>query len=74
MKKIKVSWGSPTDYSYDQILDIYSGTKINSIQTSSIPLAQYWKELDHAVAILNSNVNIGLGFPDWGCGHNPVHL
>jgi hypothetical protein len=58
MNNILINWGNPKESDYDLILDYFSGTKINSIQTSSIPLAQYWKDYQHGLSILASKVNI----------------
>ena len=49
MKVQNCYWGNPKKSDYDLILDYYSATKINSIQTSSVPLAQYWKNTDRAL-------------------------
>jgi hypothetical protein len=33
-----IRFGKPDSYDYDTILDQFSGTKINTIRTSSVPL------------------------------------
>ena len=58
MKINSIFWGNPKISDYDLILDYYSGTKINSIKTSSVPLAQYWKKPEKALKILSKYLNI----------------
>jgi hypothetical protein len=58
MDQISLNWGNPKDNDYDIILDYFSGTKINSIKTSSVPLAQYWKDYQHGISVLSSKLNI----------------
>ncbi|MCX6237063.1 MAG: hypothetical protein NTY07_05795 [Bacteroidia bacterium] len=43
---LELRFGQPNSYDFDTILDQFSGTKINSFRTSSIPLVQFWKETD----------------------------
>jgi hypothetical protein len=43
----EIRFGKPSSYDYETILDQFSGTKINSIRTSSIPLVQFWKSTDN---------------------------
>jgi hypothetical protein len=42
--EVKLGFGIPDVQGYSVILDYYSGTQINSDRTSSVPLAQYWKD------------------------------
>lgn len=42
----EIRFGKPDSYDYNTILDQFSGAKINSIRTSSIPLVQFWKDTD----------------------------
>ena len=60
MKIRKIGWGNPENSEYDILLDHFSGTKIQSIKTSSVPLAQYWqnteKRLEQISKILNENL------------------
>ncbi len=44
--EIQLKFGSPGNYDFDLILDQFSGTKINSFRTSSVPLLQFWKDTD----------------------------
>ncbi len=45
-KDFELRFGQPNSYDFDTILDQFSGTKINSLRTSSIPLIQFWKDTD----------------------------
>ncbi len=58
MENVIIGWGNPNVSDYDNILDSFSSTKINSIKTSSVPLAQYWKNYSHAIDILKTKINI----------------
>jgi hypothetical protein len=40
---IDLHFGHPDSYDYETLIDQFSGTKINSIRTSSVPLVQFWK-------------------------------
>ena len=51
-----MAWGNPNECDFDLILDYYSGTKINSIKTSTVPLAQYWQDTEHAFEKIRSIV------------------
>ena len=53
MKISKLQWGNAQNVDYDIILDFFSGTKTNSIKTSSIPLAQHWKQTERMLEILS---------------------
>jgi hypothetical protein len=64
MKINSILWGNPKKSDYNLILDYYSGTKINSIKTSSVPLAQYWKKPEKALNILSKYLNIPIENPD----------
>lgn len=44
----KFFFGNPKNYGIDLVLEYLSRTKINSIKTSSIPLAQFWKSDTHS--------------------------
>lgn len=49
-----LQYGQPTSYDFDTILDQFSGTKINSFRTSSIPLVQFWKNTNvRLIELLN---------------------
>lgn len=56
--KIQLRFGHPEPYDFDTILDQFSGTKINSLRTSSIPLVQFWKETDTRLKELFSEIGI----------------
>jgi hypothetical protein len=64
MKLNNVFWGNPKCSDYESILDYYSGTKINSIRTSSVPLAQYWKNTGKVLGIIDKELGIGSGNAD----------
>lgn len=51
-----IYWGSPKINDYYLILDYFSNTKINSIKTSSVPLAQYWQDSGKKLAELEKNL------------------
>ena len=77
MKLNGIFWGNPNKTNYNLILDYYSGTKINSIKTSSVPLAQYWKKTEKALKILSEklqnridNVEIYFEYPTKSAGNN----
>jgi hypothetical protein len=54
--EIELYFGKPTDSNYFVILDQLSGTKYNSYKTSSIPLAQYWKQYKKALKKLSNGI------------------
>ena len=60
MSKYDLYWGKPFENDYNDILDQFSKTKINSIETSSIPLAQYWKKTNYALDELQKGTNDNL--------------
>ncbi len=43
--EVKLGFGNPDVQGYSVILDYYGGIQINSDRTSSVPLAQYWKDV-----------------------------
>ncbi|HVN47856.1 MAG TPA: hypothetical protein VMU30_03430 [Bacteroidota bacterium] len=51
-------WGNPSETDYDIVLDHFSGTKINSVHTSSIPLAQYWKDTNNRLQELFNELQL----------------
>ncbi|UJS16266.1 MAG: hypothetical protein L3J17_10090 [Candidatus Jettenia sp.] len=72
-----LSWGNPTENDFDLILDFYSGTKINSDRTSSVPLAQYWKNTNNAITFIaqkiklqSNSVSIYFEYPTKSAGRN----
>lgn len=68
----KFFFGNPKTYGIDLVLEYLSRTKINSIKTSSIPLAQYWKndtnniklkKLLNTLAISETDLSIHFEYP-----------
>lgn len=55
---MELRFGLPYPYDFDTILDQFSGTKINSIRTSSVPLVQFWKETDLRLSELFSKIEV----------------
>lgn len=59
--KNQLFFGQPTSLDYDLVLDMFSGTKINSNRTSSVPLVEFWKETDkrlqQLIAKIDRNIN-----------------
>lgn len=54
-----INWGNPKpSLNYNFILDAFSNTKINSNHTSSIPLAQYWKDYTDGMQKLTKNLHL----------------
>lgn len=60
--KNQLYFGQPSSLEYDLVLDMFSGTKINSNRTSSIPLVQFWKDTDAKLQKLLSKIDSNLGF------------
>jgi hypothetical protein len=60
MKKtnLELRFGHPDSYDFDTILDQFSGTKINSFRTSSIPLVQFWKKTDRRLKELFCEIDL----------------
>lgn len=56
--KIDLRFGKPQPYDYNTIIDQFSGTKVKSVRTSSIPLVQFWKNTDSNLKTLFDNLNI----------------
>lgn len=54
----KLFFGKPENYQYDDILDLFSQSKINSIRTSSVPLVQYWKKTNQRFKSLKEMINL----------------
>ena len=81
MKIRRMQWGSSSKNDYNMILDYYSGTSINSIKTSSIPLSQLWKKTETILRDLSKNikmhlsdVNIFFEFPTKSYGSNKASM
>lgn len=55
---INLRFGYPGSYDYETILDQFSGTKINTLRTSSIPLVQFWKETEGNLKTLLESLNL----------------
>jgi hypothetical protein len=49
---IEQFYGNPKSQEFSEIIDQYSLSGINSIQTSTIPLLQYWKNTDKCINYL----------------------
>jgi hypothetical protein len=62
-KQVEIRFGKPDSYDYDTILDQFSGTKINTIRTSSVPLVQFWKDTDLRLKELFSMIPLSSGKP-----------
>ncbi len=62
--KLEIKFGSPKPYDYDTLLDQFSGTKINSIRTSSVPLLEFWKDTEKKLELLFKEIGIN--------GDNPL--
>lgn len=60
--KNQLYFGQPSSLESDLVLDIFSGTKINSNRTSSIRLAQVWENTDTRLNNLLSEVDSNLEF------------
>ena len=68
---INLHYGKPESYDYSTLLDQLSGTNVKSIKTSSIPLAEFWKEtnnrlsglINHLNLFPNSNVQLCFEYP-----------
>ncbi|MEQ8678802.1 MAG: hypothetical protein RLO17_23035 [Cyclobacteriaceae bacterium] len=58
--KASFFYGSPNGLSYDVILEIFSGTRVNSIRTSTVPLVQFWKKGARRVKKIESKLNLDL--------------
>lgn len=62
-KQITIGYGNPDVSSYKVILDYLSLTKVNSLKTSSIPLAQYWMDYEKRIIGLENSLNLSLDNP-----------
>jgi hypothetical protein len=58
--KNQLFFGQPTSLDYDLVLDMFSGTKINSNRTSSVPLVEFWKETDSRLHTLLARIDDSL--------------
>lgn len=56
--KLEIKFGSPDPYDYDTLLDQFSGTKINSNETSSIPLVQFWQKTEEHLLKLFEEIGL----------------
>jgi len=57
-QSFQLKFGSPASYDYDTILDQLSCTKYKTYRTSSIPLAQFWKNTDEKLSLLFNSINV----------------
>lgn len=55
---LELRFGQPDSYDFETLLDQFSGTKINSYRTSSIPLVQFWKDTDNKLIELFSKLDL----------------
>lgn len=59
--KNQLYFGQPTSLDYDLVLDMFSGTKINSNRTSSVPLVEFWRDtnarLQQLMSMIDRNIN-----------------
>lgn len=81
MKPKTMHWGNGKNNDYSIILDHYSLTKVNSIKTSSIPLAQDWKlaskrlsEIQKSTMISLSSPRVFFEYPTKSYGSNPASM
>ncbi len=56
--RTELRFGLPNPYDFDAILDQFSGTKISTFRTSSIPLVQFWKETDSRLHELFKKIGV----------------
>lgn len=56
--KLEIKFGSPNSYDYETLLDQFSGTKINSNSTSSIPLMQFWQKTEERLLMLFEEIGL----------------
>jgi hypothetical protein len=59
----ELRFGRPDSYDYNTLLDQFSGTKINSVQTSSVPLLQFWKDTQKRLGELENHLGLNLKNP-----------
>ena len=55
---IDLHFGHPNSYDYETLIDQFSGTKINSIRTSSVPLVQFWKNTEKHLYLLFETLHL----------------
>jgi len=55
---IDLHFGHPNSYDYETLIDQFSGTKINSIRTSSVPLVQFWKNTEKHLYLLFDTLHL----------------
>ena len=55
---LELRFGQPNSYDFDTIIDQFSGTKINSFRTSSIPLVQFWKDTNNRLNDLFNKLDL----------------
>jgi len=54
----KLFFGRPDFTDYNEILDMFSNSKLNSIKTSTVPHVQYWKNTQKAVNVIEKNLDL----------------
>jgi len=60
---MKFTIGTPGVDDYDILLDEMSGMRINSEETSTVPLAQFWKNTQNVIWFLESKIEIAVPDP-----------
>jgi len=62
-KEVKLGFGNLDVQGYSVILDYYKGTRIISDRTSSVPLAQYWKDYQKRLLAIEHQAGLSLIHP-----------
>lgn len=62
-KEATLGFGNPDVHGYSVILDYYGGTHINTDRTSSVPLAQYWKDYQKRLIEIEHQAGLDLVHP-----------
>jgi hypothetical protein len=57
---VPLRFGRQDSYDYDVLLGKFAGTNINSVQTSSVPLAQFWQDTKERLEELDNHLGFGL--------------
>lgn len=55
---IELHYGKPSNNDFDTIIDMYSGSKINSVRTSTFPLLAFWKDTKTRLNFLLEQINV----------------
>ncbi len=70
---LELRFGRPDSYDFDTIIDQFSGTKINSFRTSSVPLVQFWKNTNNRLNDLFNKLDLHCDKPTL-CFEYPTKL